>query len=136
MHQPWSPQQQTSFQTGANSPGFFTPGFLESLQEDESESSSSFPFHVPTKNWNIEQNKPMEHDHAINVRNYYMFDKESTKNTIYSPLLLLQQKEHLYLKRICLFHYFIQVLHHPYLLLLPQVLLQPIFINLLRLLLS
>lgn len=65
MHQTWSPQpQQQSFNTGASSPGFFTPGFLESLQEDENESPQSFPFHVTTKNWNLEREEisTMEHD--------------------------------------------------------------------------
>lgn len=53
IHQAWSPQQQQNY-NGANSPGFFTPGFLESLQEDENESPESFPFHVvpPTGHWN------------------------------------------------------------------------------------
>lgn len=52
IHQSWSPQQQ--YATGANSPGFFTPGFLESLQEDD-ESPQSFPFHVlPVRNWEDE----------------------------------------------------------------------------------
>lgn len=65
MHQTWSPQpQQQPFNTGASSPGFFTPGFLESLQEDENESPQSFPFHVTTKNWNLEREEisTMEHD--------------------------------------------------------------------------
>lgn len=55
QHQPWSasPQPQQQY-NGANSPGFFTPGFLESLQEDENESPQSFPFHVlpSTRHWN------------------------------------------------------------------------------------
>lgn len=68
IHQAWSPQQQQQY-NGANSPGFFTPGFLESLQEDENESPESFPFHVlsPTRNWNngLDENHAksnIEHD--------------------------------------------------------------------------
>lgn len=44
--------QHTSYSNnGSSTPGFFTPGFLESLQEDDSESyhTSDFPFHQPNQ---------------------------------------------------------------------------------------
>jgi hypothetical protein len=84
IHQAWPPQNQQSFNNGPNSPGFFTPGFLESLQEDEHESPESFPFHVTTtstsssstaRNWALQHPEDaaskavltMEHD-TIMVR--------------------------------------------------------------------
>lgn len=63
--------QHTSYSNnGSSTPGFFTPGFLESLQEDDNESyhTSDFPFHQPNQNreWHTSSSSsphgPMEQD--------------------------------------------------------------------------
>ncbi|KAI9273332.1 hypothetical protein EDC94DRAFT_510969 [Helicostylum pulchrum] len=95
IHQAWSPQQP-QYNNNANnnpsSPGFFTPGFLESLQEDENESPESFPFHVPppTRNWSLDEShaKPsMEHE-TIMVGGRWTPERTLVSQTSEIPLAL------------------------------------------------
>lgn len=95
--QAWSPQQQQPFNTGPNSPGFFTPGFLESLQEDESESPQSFPFHVGTastsssstaKNWNYQHSEDCTSKTAITMEHGTIMVR-ATKNLYVSTFAFI-----------------------------------------------
>lgn len=82
IHQAWSPQQQhpqqqpqqqfntnsTNNSNNPSSPGFFTPGFLESLQEDENESPESFPFHVPPpRHWSLDESHHHHHQKSSSM---------------------------------------------------------------------
>ncbi|KAI8646890.1 hypothetical protein BD408DRAFT_379689 [Parasitella parasitica] len=61
-------QQSSYSNNGSGTPGFFTPGFLESLQETDNESyhTSDFPFHRQTHNseWHVSSSSPqgIRHD--------------------------------------------------------------------------